>query len=89
MVEESKLADCLVAPLVSRGEEPGEGEDEPPQEGGHHGVVEQPKDEDARSMCPRPFPPRLHIGASRADDAAGTDDESQEVAESMDVEGEG
>ena len=89
MIEQGELTDCFVCPFVRRGEEPGEGEDEPPQKGCYHGVIEETKDKDAGSVDPRPFAVSLNVGSSRAGDAAGADDECQEIAECVDVEREG
>ena len=75
MVEQGKLADGLIAPLVGRGEEPREGEDQPPEEGRHHGVVEQAEDQDAGCVGPRPLALRLHVFPPRTGHAVPADDQ--------------
>ena len=54
MIERKELLNVLSAPLEGRGQKPAQGEDEPPEEGGHHGVVQEAKDNDTRSMLPAP-----------------------------------
>ena len=88
MEEGRQMADRLVAPLEGRGEKPAEGEDEPPEEGGHHAVVEEGKDEDARRVNPLPGDGRADELVFRARDERASEHQCQKVAERVDVEGE-
>ena len=54
MVEGKELSYVLCAPLKGRGKQPAQGEDEPPEEGSHHGVVEKTKDNNAIGVLPGP-----------------------------------
>ena len=54
MVEGKQLSNVLCAPLECGGQKPAESKHEPPQEGSHHCVVEETKDDDTRRMLPAP-----------------------------------
>ena len=81
MVEREQLLDMLCTPLEGRGQQPAQGEDEPPEKSCHHGVVEEAKDNDTRSVFPAPGYRAVHKLASGTSDVGAANGHGEEVGE--------